>query len=138
MDHCARVRIVAVDDNAAVRRSLQNLLATYADVQLIGEAADGAGALRAAISLAPDVILLEVHLRGSSGLEVLPQIRDLAPSARIIVLTSHDGHLSAAVAHGAHGYLLKCAADEHSADAIRTVHRGGLWVPPYPTAKRSD
>ncbi|MEP7200391.1 MAG: response regulator transcription factor, partial [Chloroflexota bacterium] len=115
------IRILIVDDHSVVRRGLRHLLATYADMQVVGEASDGPSAMQAATTLSPDVILLDIRLPGASGLDIAPQLRQAAPEARIIILTTYedDEYLVKALGGGAHGYLLKSTSDEHVAEAIR-------------------
>jgi DNA-binding NarL/FixJ family response regulator len=126
------IRVLVVDDHTVVRRGLRHLLATYSDMEVVGEAEDGPSALRAATALRPDVILLDIRLPGPSGFEVTPQLRQLAPSARIIILTTYDDdeYLAKAIGGGAHAYLLKSASDETVAEAIRAVYRGERLVTP--------
>lgn len=127
-----RIRILIVDDHSVVRRGMRHLLSTCPDMEVVGEAEDGPSALRAAASLAPDVILLDIRMPGASGFEIAPQLRELAPAARIIVLTTYDDdeYLSRALGGGAHGYVLKSASDESVAEAIRAVQRGERVVTP--------
>jgi DNA-binding NarL/FixJ family response regulator len=126
------IRVLIVDDHSVVRRGLRHLLATQADMEVVGEAEDGPSALQAATTLAPDVILLDIRLPGASGLDIAPQLRQCAPAARIIILTTYedDEYLVRAMGNGVHGYLLKSVSDECVAEAIRTVQRGERLVTP--------
>lgn len=126
------IRVLIVDDHAVVRRGLRHLLGTSADMEVVGEAEDAAGALSAAASLQPDVILLDIRLPGISGLQAAPQLRQSVPEARIIVLTTYDDdqYVAEALGSGAHGYILKSASDETVAQAIRAVHQGERLVTP--------
>ncbi len=130
--HFERIKVLLVDDHPVVRRGMRHLLSTCADMEIVGEAEDGPSALRAASSLAPEVILLDVRLPGDSGFEVVPQLRQVVPSARIIMLTTYDDdeYLAKSIGGGAHGYVLKSASDESVAEAIRAVHRGERVVTP--------
>ncbi len=120
------IRILVVDDHDAVRRGLRHLLAGYADMEVVGEAEDSVSALRLAASAQPDVILLDVHLPGVNGVEVVRPLRQVCSAARIILLSSFldAAPWSEALAAGVDGYLLKSDADENLAVAIRGVHRG--------------
>ena len=126
------IRVLLVDDHAVVRRGLRHLLAACADIKVVGEEADGAAALRAAESLTPDVILLDIRMPGLSGYEVAPQLRRRAPQAKIIMLTTYDDdeYLARSIGGGAHAYLLKTASDETVPDAIRAAQRGERFVTP--------
>ena len=127
-----RFRILIVDDHSVVRRGLRHLLASHADMEVVGEAGDALSALQAVTRLEPDVILLDIRLPGASGLDVAPQLRQAAPAARIIVLTTYedDEYLVRAMGSGVQGYLLKSTSDEHVATAIRTVMKGERLVTP--------
>ena len=109
MSPSPRLQLVLVDDHPAIRRGLRHLLAACSDMAVVGEAADGESALRTVQSLAPDVVLLDVHLLNSSGYEVAARIRAAMPLVRIIMLSSFDGTDQAgqAFASGAHAWLLK-------------------------------
>lgn len=124
--HHAGIRIVLVDDHPAIRRGLRHLLAACSDMAVVGEAADGESAVRTVQSLAPDVVLLDVHLLNSSGYEAAARIRATMPLVRIIMLSSFDGTDQAGQAHasGAHAWLLKRDADTCLAQAIRALARG--------------
>ena len=126
------IRVLLVDDHAMVRRGLHHLLAACKDIKVVGEAEDGAAALRAAVSLTPDVILLDVRMPGLSGYEVAPQLRAQVPQAKIIMLTTYDDdeYLARSMGSGAHAYLLKTASDETVPDAIRAAQRGERFVTP--------
>ncbi len=127
-----RIRIMVVDDHPVVRRGLRHLLGTCSDMEIVAEAADGQSALRSATSAAPDVVLLDIRMPGSSGFEIVPQLRQIAPSARVIILTTYDDdeYLAKALGGGAYGYILKSASDETVAEAIRSVYRGERLVSP--------
>jgi two-component system, NarL family, response regulator len=126
----AVIRILVVDDHPAIRRGLRHLLAATADMEVVGEAADGESAPRAAQSFVPDVVLLDEHLLNSSGFEVAARIRTAMPMVRIIMLASFDGTDQAAMAmtSGPDGYLPKRDADECLAEAIRAVTGGERWA----------
>jgi two-component system, NarL family, nitrate/nitrite response regulator NarL len=123
------IRILIVDDHAAIRRGLRHLLAACADMAVVGEAAEATDALVAAVSLSPDVVLLDVHLAGASGFEIAPQLRQVIPAARILMLASLEDEVQLALARIASvdGYVQKCDADEKLAAAIRAVWRGEHW-----------
>jgi two-component system, NarL family, nitrate/nitrite response regulator NarL len=122
----APVRLMVVDDHTLFRRGLVALLASDDSLEVIGEASDAAEAVRKAAALAPDVILLDNHLPGATGIQSLPGLKDAAPAARIILLTVSEDEqdLQAALRAGAHGYLLKTIEGDVLAESIHRAMRG--------------
>jgi two-component system nitrate/nitrite response regulator NarL len=120
------VHLMVVDDHTLFRRGLVALLASDASLTVVGEASDAGEAVRKAAALQPDVILLDNHLPGVTGIQALPQFKDAAPRARIILLTvsEHEQDLQAALRGGAHGYLLKTIEGDLLAQAIHRAMRG--------------
>lgn len=124
------IRVVIVDDHSVVRSGLRHLLEACADIVVVGEADDGSGAIRLTEQLLPDVILLDIRLADTNGLDILPRLRRLAQQTRIIVLTSYDDeqYLAKAIRLGAHGFLLKSASDRTITESIRRAHKGERFV----------
>ncbi|MCM2250881.1 MAG: response regulator, partial [Ramlibacter sp.] len=120
------VRLIVVDDHTLFRRGLVALLASDASLSVVGEASDAGEAVRKAAALLPDVILLDNHLPGVTGIQALPGLKEAAPSARIILLTVSEDEqdLQAALRAGAHGYLLKTIEGELLARSIHQAMRG--------------
>ena len=120
------IRIVVVDDHTLFRRGLTALLSRDAQFQVVGDAADAGEALRRVQELQPDLVLLDNHLPGVNGVDVLPALREAAPAARVLMLTvSEDEHdLAAALRSGACGYLLKTIEGDALAQSIRRAMRG--------------
>jgi len=133
----ASVRILVVDDHTLFRRGLIALLSREPQFQNVGDAADAGEALRRAQELQPDLILLDNHLPGVNGVDALPALREVAPAARIIMLTVSEDEqdLAAALKAGASGYLLKTIEGDALADAIRRVMRGESVVAHEMTGK---
>jgi len=131
------VRLMVVDDHTLFRRGLVALLASDSSLAVIGEASDAGEAVRKAATLQPDVILLDNHLPGATGIQALPGLKDAAPNARVILLTvSEDAEdLQAALRAGAHGYLLKTIEGDLLAQAIHRAMRGEAVVSPEMTGK---
>jgi two-component system nitrate/nitrite response regulator NarL len=131
------VRLMVVDDHTLFRRGLVALLASDSTLAVIGEASDAGEAVRKAATLQPDVILLDNHLPGVTGIQALPGLKDAAPNARIILLTvSEDAEdLQAALRAGAHGYLLKTIEGDLLAQAIHRAMKGEAVVSPEMTGK---
>jgi NarL family two-component system response regulator LiaR len=120
------IRVLIADDHAIVREGLRTLLAGERGMELVGEAADGEEARRQALTLKPDVILMDLVMPGQDGLTAIREIRRVNPDARILVLTSfaEDDKVFPAIKAGAIGYLLKDSLPDDLLKAIRDVHRG--------------
>jgi NarL family two-component system response regulator LiaR len=130
------VRVLIVDDYAVVRHGLQAVLATAPDVVVVGEAADGATAVRLAADLQPDVIIMDLVLPRLNGIEAIKIIGQENPHIRILVLTNFgdEPHILAALKAGAQGYLLKDAVVTDVVAAIRVVYAGNPVLHPGVTA----
>jgi NarL family two-component system response regulator LiaR len=126
------IRVLIADDHAVVRQGLRSFLDLQDDIEVVGEAADGAEALAAAERLEPDVVLIDLVMPGVDGIEAIRGLRERVPGARAIVLSSFidDEKLFPAVRAGAAAYLLKDVQPQELVDAIRTVHRGGALLHP--------
>jgi DNA-binding NarL/FixJ family response regulator len=127
-----RIRIVIVDDHAVVRTGLSLLIERHSGLTVVGEAANRADALAVAAREQPDIILLDLDLRGESGLDLLPELCNAVAGVRVIVLTGmpdSEKHRKA-VRLGAMGLVLKEHADEVLIKAIEKVHAGEIWIPP--------
>lgn len=124
----APLRLVLADDHNLLRRTLISFLSERDDMLVVGEAADGQAALEQILALKPDVALLDLNMPNKGGLDVLPDIRRSAPGVRVLVLTGRDEdwYITQALRAGAHGYILKSAAEEDLIDAIQKVSRGNL------------
>lgn len=131
------IRILVVDDHTLFRRGLTALLSRDPQFEVIGDAADAGEALRRVQELAPDLILLDNHLPGVNGVDVLPALREAAPQARVLMLTVSEDErdLAAALRGGACGYLLKTIEGDSLAAAIRRVMRGESIVADEMTGK---
>ena len=131
------IRILLVDDHTLFRRGLTALLSRDPGLQVVGDAADAGEALRRAASLQPDIILLDNHLPGVSGIDALPALREAAPHASVLMLTisEDENDLAAALRAGACGYLLKTMEGEALASAIHRAMRGESVVANEMTGK---
>ena len=131
------IRILVVDDHTLFRRGLSALLARDPRLQVVGDAGDAGEAIRRAQELQPDVVLLDNHLPGVTGVDAIGSLREAAPHARIIMLTvSEDEHdLAAALRAGASGYLLKTIEGDVLGDSVRRAMRGESVVAPEMTGK---
>ncbi len=120
------IRVLVVDDHLVVRRGIRALLATEPDIQVVGEACNGAEAVTEASALNPDVILMDLVMPQMDGIAAIEHILANQPTARILVLTSFDGddNVFPAIRAGALGYTLKDFGPEELVRAIQRVHRG--------------
>ncbi len=130
------IRILIADDHAIVRRGLRSLIDSEPGMVLVGEAVDGADAVKKAIALRPDVILLDMVMPRQDGLQAIKGIKAQLPEARILVLTSfaEDDKVFPAIKAGALGYLLKDSSPDDLVEAIQDVYQGESSL--HPTIAR--
>ncbi len=133
----AAIRLVIVDDHSVVREGLRAFLRLQDGIDVIGEASSADEATRVAASLSPDVVLLDLVMPGGDGIGAIRHVLEVAPAARVLVLTSFadDAQIFAAMAAGAAGYLLKDVDPQALADGIRDVHDGRPALHPSVAAR---
>ena len=126
------LRIVLADDHPVVRAGLRVLIDTIKDLEVVGDAADGAAALRETLLLRPDVVLMDVRMEGVDGVEATRRIRAAAPETAVLMLTMYDDDATVftAMQAGARGYLLKGATQEEIVAAVRAVAAGQVIFGP--------
>ena len=126
------IRVLLADDHALVRAGIRSLLGAMAEVEVVGEAASGEEALELAQRQHPDVVLMDIAMRGITGLEAAAAMRERMPSVRVVILSMHSGeeYVLQALRAGAAGYLLKDAATGELELALRSVMRGESWLSP--------
>lgn len=131
------IRILIADDHGVLRAGLRALLDAEPDLQVAGEATDGAETLRLAGELRPDVVLLDVSMPGPGGVEVTRQLGETWPGARVLILTVHEDEqlLQKAIQAGALGYITKRAIKSELINAIHAVWRGDMYI--HPTMTRA-
>src|SRR5437763_1579207 len=131
------IRVLVVDDHALFRRGLENVLAQGEDIQVVRKAGDGAEAVDKAADLMPDLVLMDVRMPKRGGIEACTAIKEVAPSAKIIMLTISDeeADLYDAIKAGATGYLLKEISTDEVATAIRAVADGQSQISPSMASK---
>jgi len=131
------MKILIADDHGIVRSGLRLLLDRQPDMEVVAEAADGEQAVRLAGETKPDLVLMDVRMPNLSGIEATRRIRDVIPTARILMLTVSDEEddLYEAIKAGANGYLLKEISIEEVADAIRAVVQGQSLISPSMASK---
>lgn len=120
------ITVLVVDDHAVVREGLRNMINLEADLQVVGEAKNGREALALAMSLQPNVVLMDIAMPGLNGLEATRQVIKALPDARIIILTAHhdDAYVDRAIEAGAVGFLLKQTSAQNVCRAIHEVAAG--------------
>lgn len=131
------IRVVLVDDQAMVRAGLQMVLAAEDDVEVVGEAADGAAGVREVARARPDVVLVDLRMPVMGGLEAARRILSEPDPPRVLVLTTFDDDedVAAALRAGVSGFLLKTAPAEDLVEAVRTVASGAGLLDPAVTLR---
>ncbi len=126
------MRVVLVDDHRVVREGLKAMLADVSEVQIVGEAEDVAGALAAIESGRPDVVLLDVRLQRSSGLDACRTIRERHPEVNVVFLTVYEDeqYVFEALRAGGRGYMLKKALPEDIVRVLQAVQGGDIVIDP--------
>jgi DNA-binding NarL/FixJ family response regulator len=120
------MKVMIADDHGIVRSGITLLLERQADIDVIGEASDGAEALKLAVDRRPDVAILDNSMPKLTGLQVCREIKQQAPEVNVLILSMHDDerYLYEALRVGAGGYVLKRAADQDLVRAVRAVNDG--------------
>ncbi|MFI1991625.1 response regulator [Actinoplanes sp. NPDC020271] len=131
------IRLMIVDDHPVVRDGLCAMLARDPEFTVVGEASDGAEAIRMAETLAPDVILMDLRMAGMDGVTAIGELSRREVPARVLVLTTYDtdSHVLPAIEAGATGYLLKDAPREELLRAVRSAARGEVTLAPSVAAR---
>jgi DNA-binding NarL/FixJ family response regulator len=131
------IRVLLVDDQKLVRYGFSLVLGAEPTLSVVGEADDGEGAVRQAVRLRPDVVLMDVRMPGIGGIEATRRITALVPDTRVLVLTTFDldEYAFGALTAGASGFLLKDTRPADLVAAITAVHQGDAVVSPRITAK---
>ena len=131
------IRVLIVDDHTLVRQGLRFLLQQEADIEIVGEAADGAQAIEMVRNQVPAVVLLDLLMPNTDGLTALREIKRFSPATQVVILTSHQGddQLFEAIKAGAVSYVLKTAGVEAVMESVRAAARGESVLDPSVAAK---
>ena len=127
-----KIRVLIADDHAILREGIRALLAFQADMEVVGEAADGSEAIEQCRRLHPDIVLMDIAMPGLGGLEATLEIKKEDPRIKILVLTQYEDreYIRRFLKAGMSGYVLKKAVSSELATAIRAAYRGGLVLAP--------
>ncbi|GAA2448493.1 response regulator transcription factor [Streptomyces pulveraceus] len=126
------IRVLLVDDHQVVRRGLRTFLEVQDDIEVVGEAADGAEGVARTEELRPDVVLMDIKMPGTDGIEALRRLRELENPAKVLIVTSFTEQRTVvpALRAGASGYVYKDVDPDALAGAIRSVHAGHVLLQP--------
>ena len=126
------IRVVLADDHRIMREGLASLLEREPDIQTVGQAADGAEAVRLTLSLSPDLVITDVSMPKLNGIEAIRRILAKAPQTKAMCLSVHDDpeRVAAVIDAGARGYLLKDCAFEQLVQAVRVVMEDKFYLSP--------
>ena len=126
------IRILIADDHALVREGIRHVLDAEPGFEVVAEAANGREAVDLALVHRPDVVVLDITMPEETGLSAAARLRELLPSARVLLLSMHDQaeYVREGIRIGTHGYILKDSAGAELRAAIRTVHAGGTFFSP--------
>jgi DNA-binding NarL/FixJ family response regulator len=131
------IRVLVADDQALVRGGFRSILETHADIEVVGEAADGQEAVELAARTAPDVVLMDIRMPRLDGIAATAALQALDPPPKVLILTTFDldDYVYEALQAGASGFLLKSAPPRELAGAIRTVASGDALLAPEITRR---
>lgn len=140
MTNNEKIRVLVADDHAIVREGICLVLKGYEDMEVIGEASDGAQAVELVKSLKPDVVLMDISMPVMGGLDAIQAIKQDNAEVQILALTVHENpeYLRRVLALGAAGYILKGSTSSELVSAIRAVKSHGMYLDPKVTRKLVD
>ena len=132
-----KLKILIAEDHHTVREGVKLLVDSQFDMEVIGEAGDGEEAIKEAIRLGPDLLLMDISMPGLNGLKATKKLRSVNPNIKILILTRHtdDGYLQQLLGAGANGYVLKQSAPTELITAIRAIAAGNAYLDPSLTRK---
>jgi len=132
-----KIKIVIADDHTVFREGLVGLLTEESDIEVVGQACDGIGAVEMTQQLSPDVTILDVSMPNLNGIEATKKIKEVSPSTAVLVVSAYgyDSYIFGAVEAGAAGYLLKNVRFQDLVGAIRALHAGETVLDPAAARK---
>ena len=132
-----KLRILLAEDHQTVREGIKLLVNAQADMEVVGEVSDGELAIKEALRLRPDLVVMDISMPNMNGLKATKRLRSVYPEIKILTLTRHtdDGYLQQLIGAGANGYVLKQSAPTDLINAIRTVGSGNAYLDPSLTRK---
>ncbi len=132
-----KLKIFIAEDHQTVREGVKLLVDSQPDMEIIGEAGDGETAVKDAVRLGPDIVLMDISMPTLNGLKATKKLRSVSPNIKILILTRHtdDGYLQQLLGAGANGYVLKQSAPTELVNAIRTIAAGNAYLDPSLTRK---
>jgi len=135
-----KIRVLIADDHTLVRDGIRSLLALTADIEIVGEAANGREALEKVRQLVPDVVLMDLAMPIMGGLEATRRIRREFPATKVLALTQYDDseYVIPVIAAGARGFVTKMSSFSELASAIQAVYRGDSFLSPSAAAALID
>ena len=135
-----KIRILVVDDHPVVREGIAAMLERQSDMEVVGEASDGAAGVDQCMAKNPDIVLMDLRMPVMDGVEAMRKISEKQPAVRFIVLTTYDNdeYIFKGIEAGARAYLLKDAPREDLFKAVRAVHRGESLIHPTVASKVLD
>jgi len=124
------IRVLVVDDHALLRDGIRSLLESQEDIIVVGEASDGSEAFEYVGKLLPDVVLMDISMPKTNGLEATRMIKEHYPQVKVLILTQHDNreYIAPALGAGASGYVLKRSGRREMLNALRQVHEQGAFI----------
>ncbi len=132
-----KIRVLVVDDHSLMRKGLKQVLELEDDIEVVDQAVNGEEAVEKALSLVPDIILMDINMPVLNGIQAIRELKEKGCTSRIIILTIHEDreYLLETIKMGAAGYVLKDAEADHLVEAIRDVYRGESYVQPNLTTE---
>lgn len=124
------IRVLVVDDHAILRDGIRSILESQEDILVVGEAGDGSEALESISTTLPDIVLMDISMPKTNGLEATHLIKERFPHVKVLILTQHDNreYIAPALGAGASGYVLKRSGRREMLNAIRQVHEQGAFL----------
>ena len=135
-----KIRVLIVDDHTLVQDGIRSLLALVADIEIVGEAADGREALEKVRQLLPDIVLMDLAMPIMGGLEATRRIRKEFPATKVLALTQYDDseYVIPVIEAGARGFVTKMSSSSELASAIQAVYKGDSFLSPSAAAAIVD